>query len=148
MLSDAKKKANAKWDKAHMMILGCKVRKDFAAQFREACSETGSGTVFERTRGIRGENRRGRMRIISIRKDRCNMSTRELARTLLDEMPDHDLIYLVAYMQSLKALKVAEIPNAKTQAAIDEVDSMIRTGEGEHFEGSTADFFAQLAAEG
>ena len=30
MLSDAKKKANAKWDKAHMMILGCKVRKDFA----------------------------------------------------------------------------------------------------------------------
>ncbi len=28
MLSDAKKKANAKWDKAHMMILGCKVRKD------------------------------------------------------------------------------------------------------------------------
>ena len=110
--------------------------------------ETGSGTVFERTRGIRGENRRGRMRIISIRKDRCNMSTRELARTLLDEMPDNDLIYLVAYMQSLKALKDAEIPNAKTQAAIDEVDSMIRTGEGEHFEGSTADFFAQLAAEG
>ena len=38
MLSDAKKKANAKWDKAHMMILGCKVRKDFAAQFREALS--------------------------------------------------------------------------------------------------------------
>ena len=30
MLSDAKKKANAKWDKAHMMILGCKVRKDLA----------------------------------------------------------------------------------------------------------------------
>lgn len=57
------------------------------------------------------------------------MSTRELARTLLDEMPDNDLIYLVAYMQSLKALKDAEIPNAKTQAAIDEVDSMIRTGE-------------------
>ena len=76
------------------------------------------------------------------------MSTRELARTLLDEMPDNDLIYLVAYMQSLKALKGAEIHNAKTQAAIDEVDSMIRTGEGEHFEGSTADFLAQLAAEG
>ena len=50
------------------------------------------------------------------------MSTRDLARTLLDEMPDNDLIYLVAYMQSLKALKDAEIPNAKTQAAIDEVD--------------------------
>ena len=112
MLSDAKKKANAKWDKAHMMILGCKVRKDFSGpvpgglyrsgDHPQRCSETGSGTVFERTCGIRGENRRGRMRIISIRKDRCNMSTRELARTLLDEMPDNDLIYLVAYMQSLK----------------------------------------------
>ena len=33
-------------------------------------------------------------------------------------------------------------------AAMDEVDEMIRTGKGEHFEGSTADFFAQLAAEG
>ena len=157
MLSDAKKKANAKWDKAHMMILGCKVRKDFAAQFREACTAAGTtpnavlkqaAEQFLKEHGIRGENRRGRMRIISIRKDRCNMSTRELARTLLDEMPDNDLIYLVAYMQSLKALKDAEIPNAKTQAAIDEVDSMIRTDAGEHFEGSTADFFAQLAAEG
>ena len=42
MLSDAKKKANAKWDKANMMILGCKVRKDFAAQFREACRAVGT----------------------------------------------------------------------------------------------------------
>ena len=42
MLSDAKKRANAKWDKAHMMILGCKVRKDFAAQFREACTAAGT----------------------------------------------------------------------------------------------------------
>ena len=32
MLSDAKKKANAKWDKAHMMILG----------FREACTAAGT----------------------------------------------------------------------------------------------------------
>lgn len=42
MLSDAKKKANAKWDKANMMILGCKVRKDFAVQFREACTAVGT----------------------------------------------------------------------------------------------------------
>ena len=41
-----------------------------------------------------------------------------------------------------------KFPTPRPQAAIDEVDSMIRTGEGEHFEGSTADFFAQLAAEG
>ena len=46
------------------------------------------------------------------------MSTRELARTLLDEMPDNDLIYLVAYMQSLKALKDAEIPNAYSRKPV------------------------------
>ena len=38
--------------------------------------------------------------------------------------------------------------NAKTLAAIEEVENMIETGKGEHFEGSTADLFAQLAAEG
>ena len=51
------------------------------------------------------------------------MSTRELARTLLDEMPDSDLIYLVAYMQSLKALKDAEVPNADTLEAFEELDN-------------------------
>ena len=51
------------------------------------------------------------------------MSTRELARTLLDEMPDSDLIYLVAYMQSLKALKNEEVPNADTLEAFEELDN-------------------------
>ena len=41
-LSAEKKKANGKWDKAHMRVLGCKVRKDFAAQFREACTAAGT----------------------------------------------------------------------------------------------------------
>ena len=36
----------------------------------------------------------------------------------------------------------------RTLAAIEEVENMIETGKGEHFEGSTDDFFAQLAAEG
>lgn len=76
------------------------------------------------------------------------MSTRELAQTLLDQVPESKLLYVVAYLQGVTTPEDAEIPNAKTQVAIDEVDSMIRTGEGEHFEGSTADFFAQLAAEG
>ena len=76
------------------------------------------------------------------------MSTRELAQTLLDQVPESKLLYVVAYLQGVTTPEDAENPNAKTQAAIDEVDSMIRTGEGEHFEGSTADFFAQLAAEG
>ena len=34
--------------------------------------------------------------------------------------------------------------NAETRAAIEEVDEMIAGGQGDHFAGSTADFFAQL----
>ena len=37
-VSEARKKANAKWDKENMTIIGCKVRKDYAARFREACA--------------------------------------------------------------------------------------------------------------
>ena len=76
------------------------------------------------------------------------MSTRELARTLLDQVPESKLLYVVAYLQGVTTPEDAEIPNVRTLAARDEVDEMIRTGKGEHFEGSTADFFAQLAAEG
>ena len=75
------------------------------------------------------------------------MSTRELARTLLYQVPESKLLF-VAYLQGVTTPEDAEIPNVRTLAAMDEVDEMIRTGKGEHFEGSTADFFAQLAAEG
>lgn len=76
------------------------------------------------------------------------MSTRELAQTLLDQVPESKLLYVVAYLQGVTTPEDAETPNAKTLAAIEEVENMIETGKGEHFEGSTDDFFAQLAAEG
>lgn len=76
------------------------------------------------------------------------MSTRELAQTLLDQVPESKLLYVVAYLQGVTTPEDEDIPNVRTLAAIDEVDEMIRTGKGEHFEGSTDDFFAQLAAEG
>ena len=38
----------------------------------------------------------------------------------------------------------SEALNTETYAAIKEVDAMIAGGQGEHFTGSTADFFAQL----
>lgn len=41
-VSDARKKANAKWDKENMTIIGCKVRKDYAARFRAACAAAGT----------------------------------------------------------------------------------------------------------
>ena len=40
-----------------------------------------------------------------------------------------------------------EIPNAETQAAMDEVNNMIQTGGGEHFTGSTEEFVKTLLDE-
>lgn len=68
------------------------------------------------------------------------MSTRELARTLLDEMPDNDLIYLVAYMQSLKALKNEEVPNADTLEAFEELDN----GGGHTYNGPVENLISSL----
>lgn len=41
-LTDAKRKANNKWDAANMTVLGCKVRKDKAEQFKAACKSAGT----------------------------------------------------------------------------------------------------------
>ena len=76
------------------------------------------------------------------------MSTRELARSLLDQVPESKLLYVVAYLQGVTTPENDETPNARTLAAIDEVDDMVKNDRGEHFEGATADLFAQLAAEG
>lgn len=76
------------------------------------------------------------------------MSTRELARSLLDQVPESKLLYVVAYLQGVTTPENDETPNARTLAAIDEVDDMVKNDRGEHFEGSTADLFAQLATEG
>lgn len=40
-VSDAKKKANAKWDSENMATLACKVKKDHADRFKAYCAEIG-----------------------------------------------------------------------------------------------------------
>ena len=40
-VSDAKKKANAKWDSENMATLACKVKKEQADRFKAYCSEIG-----------------------------------------------------------------------------------------------------------
>lgn len=40
-VSDAKKKANAKWDSENMATLSCKVKKDHADSFKAYCAEIG-----------------------------------------------------------------------------------------------------------
>lgn len=74
------------------------------------------------------------------------MSTREMCKNLIDQVPDSKLFYVFAYLQGVTTPD--ETPNAETLEAIQEVDQMIKDGTGEHFTGSTADFLDQLLAEG
>jgi hypothetical protein len=37
MVSEAQKKASAKWDKENMIIVGTKIKRSYAAEFRTAC---------------------------------------------------------------------------------------------------------------
>lgn len=71
------------------------------------------------------------------------MSNRELAKSLIDQIPESKLLYVVAYLQGVTVPD--ETPNADTLEAIAEVDNMIVHGMGEHFTGSTADFFKTMA---
>ncbi len=73
------------------------------------------------------------------------MSERELAKSLIDQIPEGRLFYVISYLQG--AAVPDERPNAETVAAMQEVNEMIRTGAGQHFRGSAAELFAMLDAE-
>ena len=42
MLTEKQKKSRNKWDAANMTVLGCKVRRDKAEQFKVACKKNGT----------------------------------------------------------------------------------------------------------
>ena len=42
MLTESQKKSRNKWDAANMTVLGCKVRRDKAEQFKVACKKNGT----------------------------------------------------------------------------------------------------------
>lgn len=66
------------------------------------------------------------------------MSNRELAKNLIDQIPESKMYYVISYLQG--AAIPDEVPNAETIAAIEELE----TGGGTVFTGSTDDFFKQL----
>lgn len=70
------------------------------------------------------------------------MSNRDFAKTLIDQVPENKLLYAVYFLQGM--IVPDETPNSETLKAIAEVDQMIQNGSGEHFTGSTADFFTIL----
>ena len=41
-MDEARKRANQKWDRQNMTVIGCKVTKEKAQAFREACEALGA----------------------------------------------------------------------------------------------------------
>lgn len=69
------------------------------------------------------------------------MSDRELAKSLIDKIPEGHLFYVISYLQG--AAVQDEIPNADTLEAFAELEN----GGGHAFSGTTEQLFAELAEE-
>ena len=66
------------------------------------------------------------------------MSNRDFAKSLIDQIPESKLLYVVAYLQG--AALPDETPNAETLEAFDELDN----GGGHNFTGTTEQLFSEL----
>ena len=66
------------------------------------------------------------------------MSNRELAKNLIDQIPESKLFYVISYLQG--AAVPEEIPNEETLESMAELEN----GGGFRFSGSTEDLFAEL----
>ena len=69
------------------------------------------------------------------------MSYKEMAKSLIDQIPDSKMYYIVAYLQG--AAVPEEKPDVETTASIEELEN----GGGTLFTGSTEDLFAELMGE-
>lgn len=69
------------------------------------------------------------------------MSYKELAKNLIDQIPDSKMFYVISYLQG--AAVPEEIPNAETIASMEELDN----GGGIVFTDSTDALFAKLMEE-
>ena len=66
------------------------------------------------------------------------MSSKELAKNLIDQIPESKMYYIIAYLQG--AAIPEEAPNSETLEALHELES----GGGTIFTVSTEDLFAEL----
>lgn len=80
------------------------------------------------------------------------MSYKELAKNMIDRLPDDKMIFIINMLEGLGEISGVPVypeftPNKETLDAMAETDEMIRTGNGQHFEGTTEDLFAQILEE-
>ena len=70
------------------------------------------------------------------------MSNRDLAKNLIDQIPEGRLFYVLSYLQG--AAVPDETPNAETLEAFAELEN----GGGHRFQGTTEQLFAELMEDG
>ena len=75
------------------------------------------------------------------------MSSRDQIMQMVDAMPDYKVDGLLDFLRLFMSNQ-EDIPNAETVAALQEGDEMLRTGKGQHFQGTAKEFFAMLDTEG
>lgn len=80
------------------------------------------------------------------------MSYQEIAKNMIDRLPDDKMIFVINMLEGLGEMSGLDIhpdfqPNATTVAAMTETDEMIKTGNGQHFEGATEELFSRILEE-
>lgn len=80
------------------------------------------------------------------------MSNRELAKNLIDQIPESKLVFIINILENIGEMSgiftnPVFTPNAETLKAMAETDEMIRTGSGQHFQGTAEEFTALLLSE-
>ena len=71
-------------------------------------------------------------------KEVQTMSNKELAKQIIDQIPESKMLYVIAYLQG--AAVPDDMPNADTIEAFQEIDS----GGGHTYQGSTKDLINEL----
>lgn len=74
------------------------------------------------------------------------MSSRDQIMQMVDAMPEYKVNGLLNFLRLFMADQ-EDTPNAETVAALLEGDEMLRTGKGQHFQGTAEEFFARIDAE-
>lgn len=80
------------------------------------------------------------------------MSYQEIAKNMIDHLPEDKVIFVINILENIGEMSGLDLypdfkPNTETLTAMAETDEMIRTGRGQHFEGTTAELFSQILEE-
>lgn len=78
------------------------------------------------------------------------MSYQEIAKNMIDKLPEDKLVFFINILENIGEMSGVQVypeftPNEETESAMNEIEKMITSGSGEHFEGSTTDFFTILS---